>query len=235
MKSLTIKRCLAIVLLVMVCVVRTTAQITVKTDPPTTAAVIAQTNKVGGELEKSAKAQQSTAATNATMTIILDSIRSYDKVMLKYLQEANSTFTQIYHAADAIDLASKIIFNLRKCGQAAVNHPKGVLITTLVNTRYSKIIAESTSLVNHISNFVKAGGNKNLLNSAERLKILHTVHSKLRKLNSQVAQLYWEIKTLEWTDLARMTNPELYYATRTDARLFKQAKRRIDKMFKEWE
>lgn len=58
MKSLTIKRCLAIVLLVMVCVVRTTAQITVKTDPPTTAAVIAQTNKVGGELEKSAKAQQ---------------------------------------------------------------------------------------------------------------------------------------------------------------------------------
>lgn len=205
------------------------------TDPSTGAMVTLQTEIIGGELRKSANAQTATAAANATMTVLMDSIRSYDKIMLNYLQKANSVFDGIFHAADAVDMGSNIVRNLGNCMSAASRSPQGAIVTAIVNNRYSKIIAEIGSLTSNIANFVRASGNGNLINSAERLEILYDIHTRMRRLDRQVANLYWEILTLEWTDLGRFLNPDIYYAIHRDERLFNDAKRRIDKMFRGWE
>lgn len=234
MKSLTIKRNYFLIIIFLFISVKGSAQ-AFYTDVATGAAVVTQTETLGNELEKSRKAQQATSAANLTMTVLVDSIRSYDKIMLNYLQKANDVFTGIFHAADAIEMGGHVLQNIGNCVTAAKNHPKGAIITTLVNTRYTKIIAEIGSLTANIANFVRASGNKNLINSAERLQILYDVHMRMRKLNREVTSLYWEIKTLEWTDLGRMINPDLYYAIQTDERLYKEAKRRIDQMGRAWD
>lgn len=205
------------------------------TDPFTGAQVEIQTQIIGGELDKSATAQTTTAGANLTMTVLMDSIRSYDKIMLNYLQKANDVFSGIFHAADAIDMGANIVTNLGNCLDAARRSPQGAIVTGVVNKRYTKIITEIGSLTSLIANFVRGSGNGNLINSAERLDILFDIHSRMRRLDRQVTNLYWEILTLEWTDLGRFLNPDLYYAVHKDERLFNDAKRRIDKMFKAWE
>lgn len=234
MKSRTIKICLVACLSVILSVFDASAQY-FYTDPITGAMVEVQTKIIGGELEKSAKAQTATAAANATMTILMDSIRSYDKIMLKYLQKANDVFTGIFHAADAIDMGANIVRNLGNCLDAARKSPQGAIVTGIVNSRYTKIMTEIASLTGNIANFVRASGNGNLINSAERLDILYDIHSRMRRLDRQVTNLYWEILTLEWTDLGRFLNPDIYYAIHKDERLFNDAKRRIDKMFDNWD
>lgn len=234
MKSLTTKICLTVILSFILSLADASAQY-FYTDPVTGALVEVQTKIIGGELEKSATAQTTTSAANLTMTVLMDSIRSYDKIMLKYLQKANDVFTGIFHAADAIDMGANIVNNLGNCLDAARRSPQGAIVTAVVNKRYSKIVAEIGSLTSSIANFVRGSGNGNLINSAERLDILFDIHSRMRRLDRQVTNLYWEILTLEWTDLGRFLNPDIYYAIHRDERLFNDAKRRIDKMFYNWD
>lgn len=234
MKSLTTKIILTACLSFILSIWDASAQY-FYTDPITGSLVEVQTQIIGGELDKSATAQTTTAAANMTMTVLMDSIRSYDKIMLKYLQKANDVFSGIFHAADAIDMGSNIVRNLGNCLSAAKDHPQGAIVTAIVNKRYSRILTEIGSLTSNIANFVRASGDGNLINSAERLDILYDIHSRMRALNRQVTNLYWEILTLEWTDLGRFLNPDIYYAIHRDERLFNDAKRRIDRMFDNWD
>lgn len=204
------------------------------TDPITGAAVTVQTEIIGGHLDASASYQKTTASTNTAITGLVNEIRSYDKVMLDYLKKANSVFDGIFHAADAVEMAGNVISNLSNCLTAARKHPKGVLITAMVNKRYTKIATETTSLIANINNFVKKSGEGNLLNSRERLDILYDVHSRMRRLNRETQTLYWEILSSEWEDLFKELNPDLYYNLSTDERLYRNAQRRIDQMGMAW-
>ena len=233
MKSQIVKCCLISLLAVWINTWETKAQY-YYTDPITGAAVTVQTEIVGGHLDNSAKYQKSTAATNAAITGLVDEIRSYDQIMLDYLKKANSVFDGIFHAADAVEMAGNVISNLGDCLTAARRHPKGLLITSMVNKRYTKIATETTSLIANINNFVKKSGEGNLLNSRERLDILYDVHSRMRRLNRETQTLYWEILSSDWEDLFRELNPDLYYSISTDERLYRNAKRRIDQMGLAW-
>jgi len=233
MKLQTIKKILAVGIL-LVSSVNIQAQYTY-TDPITGAAVTIQTEIIGGHLDASASAQRTTAATNTTMSALVNEIRSYDKKMLDYLKKANSVFDGIFHAADAIEMAGNVVTNMSNCVSAARRHPQGVLITSLISKRYTKVATEVTSLVANLSAFVKKSGEDNLLNSRERLDILYDVHSRMRRLDRETRNLYWEITTATWTDVARELNPELYYKVATDERLLKEAKRRVDAMGRAWQ
>lgn len=204
------------------------------TDPVTGALVTAQTKLLGNELEDSKNAQNKTAATNTAITAIVNNIREYDKMMLEYLQKANDVFDGIFHAVDAVDMGVNVVKNLKNCLNAAVDHPSGAIVAHLVNDRYNKVIQEVASLTGHITKFVKGNGKGNLLNSAERLQILSDVHMQMRALNRSVTNLYWEILTLEWSDLGRKLAPNTFYAIYTDNRRYKAAQKRVDKMFAGW-
>lgn len=204
------------------------------TDPFTGAQVTLQTKILGDELEKSRKAQTATASTNTAITAVVNDIREYDRKMLDYLKKANSVFDGIFHAADAIDMGVNIVRNLGNCAKAAVNHPSGAIVSAIVSKRHTKVLQEIASLTANITKFVKGNGEGNLLNSAERLQILYDVHMQMRRLDREVTNLYWEILSLEWSDLGRYLSSDLFYSIYNDNRLYKEAQRRVDRMFAGW-
>lgn len=201
-----------------------------ETDPLAVAAIMAQTSELGDELDRTASAQAATTATNLTITMMVDSIRKYDKIMLDYMQKANSVFNNIYYAADALEIASGVVKKLGKIMTAVKNHPRGALVSAVAKNSYSDIIAETGALTGQITSFVKGSGKGNLLTSAERMNILYNVHSKLRKIDRKLNSLYYNITTLEWGDLGRILNPELYWQLQTSEKMLEKSKKRINRM-----
>lgn len=202
----------------------------IETDPVAVAAIWTQTTTLETELAKSATAQMTNTSTNAAITLMVDSIRKYDKIMLDYLQKANNVFNTIYYAADALEMGTNIVKKLGNLMQEVKNHPQGALVTAVANDAYKDIIAETGALVPQIANFVQGSGKGNLLTSAERMDILYDVHAKLRKIDRKLNSLCWSVQTMRWSDLGRVLNPDMYWQIQTSEKTLERSKKRVDRM-----
>ena len=180
-------------------------------DAAVTAAVTAQTVAVTGELNSINATQSSTLAQNAVITALLNNINSYEEKMYNYMSQAQSVVTSAYTILRCLDLASDIVSELNKCRQEAMNHPQGLLVSSMITSQYSDITQEAAALVSYLTPIVKGSGSNNLLNSAERISVLNSVSSRLYNLFSAVNRLKQNIIHLRWSNLVRNISPELYY------------------------
>lgn len=224
MKSQTIRICLLAIILMLPGVVL--AQI--KIDPTLNAAVMSQTSTIGGKLDDTNSHLKSISATNAVMTVTLDSIRSYQEIMLSGLKTVHKAFNNMFTVVDCMDKCSAIIAELNNCKIAAEKNPEGALVSLILSKNYSRILNESSGLVNNITKFVTSSSDKNLLNNAERLRILNNTHYQLCAIYSRVRSLRAQIEWYQLADIPATLTPSIYNNHSASERAFKRVVRDIE-------
>ena len=175
------------------------------------AAVGVSGTTLGNKLDETNSLQQSTLAQNTIITGLLNNIQSYEEKMYNYMSEAQSIVTSAYTISRCIKLGADIVTELNECRKQAQDHPQGLLVSSMVTNQYSDILEESAALVSYLTPIVKGSGDKNLLNSAERIRILNSVSSRLYNLYASVNRLKQNIMRMRWSHLVREISPELYH------------------------
>ena len=212
------------IILMLPCVVL--AQI--KIDPTLNATVMSQTSTIGGKLDDTNSQLKSISATNAVMTVTLDSIRSYQEIMLSGLKTVHKAFNNMFTVVDCMDKCSAIIAELNNCKIAAEKNPEGALVSLILSKNYSRILNESSGLVNNITKFVTSSSDKNLLNNAERLRILNNTHYQLCAIYTRVRSLRAQIEWYQLADIPATLTPSIYNNHSASERAFKRVERDIE-------
>jgi hypothetical protein len=163
------------------------------------------------------------------MTTMLNEILDYEKTMYRYLSEAQSAVTSAYTIVKCLDMSSDIITELSRCGQEVVDHPEGLIVSSMLTSQYSDIMQEAAALVAYIAPVVKGSGDNNLLNSAERLRILNSVSARLSNLYGAVCRLRQNIARMRWAHLVRTVSPELYRDFMDNESAYEQSVARINR------
>lgn len=228
MKSLIIRLYLSVIGLMLPGALM--AQFKVQTDPVMTGTIIAGTSSISGKLDDTNSHLNSISATNAVMTVTLDSIRSYHQIMLDGLKTVNRAFNNMFTVVDCVDKCSAIIAELNNCKIAADKNPEGALVSLVLSKNYSRILNESSSLVNNISKFVTSSSGKNLLNNAERLRILNSTHAQLCAIYSRVRNLRAQIEWYQLADIPATLMPSIYNNYDAAEIAFKRCERNIKQL-----
>ena len=173
-------------------------------------AIVSNQVSISNEISRTNSLQNATLGQNTLISGYLDNILDYEKKMYNYLSEAQSAVTSAYTIVKCADMCSDIIAELGRCGQEVVDHPEGLLVSSMLTSQYSDIVQEASALVAYISPVVKGSGDNNLLNSAERLRILNSVSARLSNLYGAVCRLRQNIMRMRWAHLVRTISPELY-------------------------
>lgn len=180
------------------------------TEAALVAAITANSIALGDEISRTNNLQSATLGQNTIIAGLLDNILDYEKKMYNYLSEAQSAVTSAYTIVRCINLGGDIVSELAACSREAVDHPQGLLVSSMLTSQYSDIVQEASALVAYIAPVVKASGDNNLLNSAERLRILNSVSSRLYNLYAAVCRMKQNIMRMRWAHLVRTVSPELY-------------------------
>lgn len=203
-------------------------------DATLNANVLLNTSSGGKKLDQTNDELKKISATNALMTVTLDSIRSYQQIMLTGLKTVHRAFNDMFTVVDCIDKSKAIIDELNKCSVSAENNPEGALVSLILSKNYSRILQESSGLVSNITNLVKGGGDKNLLNSAERLQILNSTHSSICAIYRRVRSLRAQIEWYRLADIPATLVPEIYYNHNATERAYKRCVDDIQRLKKAW-
>lgn len=174
-------------------------------------AITANTISLGNELSRTNSLQSATLGQNTVISGLLNDIQYYEEKMYNYMSEAQSIVTSAYTIVRCLRLGTDIIDELNQCRKAAIDHPQGLLVSSMITSQYSDVIQEASALVSYITPIVKGRGDNNLLNSAERIQILNSVSSRLYNLYSAVNQMKQNILRMRWAHFMRDISPELYY------------------------
>lgn len=209
MKLQIIKTMAWVAVMTVASIVNVKAQI-VETDPVVSAAVIANTEEVGGEIKKTNNNLTVVTAQNTVMMATLDSIRNYEKTMLRSLQKVHGIFDNIFTAVDIVNKVQATITELNECRVAAQNHPQGLVVSAVVSRRYATIINETASLVDNIREIVKKESSVNLLNSAERMQVLYDTHRRVTTIYANIRALKYQIGMYRWSDIVREISPQVW-------------------------
>lgn len=191
-------------------------------------AIVANQTAISKEISRTNDLQSATLGQNTIMAGYLNNILDYEKKMYNYLSEAQSAVTSAYTIIRCINLGSDIVSELGRCSREVVDHPEGLIVSTMLTSQYSDIMQEASALVAYISPVVKGSGDNNLLNSAERLRILNSVSARLYNLYAAVCRLRQNIMRMRWAHLVRTISPELYRDFFDNKSAYEQAQARIN-------
>lgn len=212
MKLQTVKKRIMATCMVIICfAIQGLAQSAAVGDAALVGTIAAGTSVLGNELSRTNSLQSATLGQNTVITGLLNNIQNYEQKMYNYMSEAQSIVTSAYTVMRCLNLGSDIISELNACRREAMNHPEGLLVSSMVTNQYSEITQEAAALVSYIAPLVQSGGEKNLMNSAERISILNSVSSRLFSLYASVNRLKQNIMRMRWSHLVREISPELYY------------------------
>lgn len=210
----------------------TTAKAQFKTDPIVGAAVTAEATTLSKAVNATNSQQKSIIAAQAAITLQLEKLREYEDKTFRYLSKTQSVINNLHDIKRSYELGKSIIQNLNDCKREAVNHPQGAIVATMISKRTNTIITESTALTASITGLVTKSGNDNLLNSAERTRILSDVTGRLSTINRSLRSLKYQIIMYRWADLLRSTNPMAYAELINSEYFVKETKRNIDAVVK---
>lgn len=210
----------------------TTAKAQFKTDPIVGAAVTAEATTLSKAVNATNSQQKSIIAAQAAITLQLEKLREYEDKTFRYLSKTQSVINNLHDIKRSYELGKSIIQNLNDCKREAVNHPQGAIVATMISKRTNTIITESTALAASITGLVTKSGNDNLLNSAERTRILSDVTGRLSTINRSLRSLKYQIIMYRWADLLRSTNPMAYAELINSEYFVKETKRNIDAVVK---
>lgn len=210
----------------------TTAKAQFKTDPIVGAAVTAEATTLSKAVNATNSQQKGIIAAQAAITLQLEKLREYEDKTFRYLSKTQSVINNLHDIKRSYELGKSIIQNLNDCKREAVNHPQGAIVATMISKRTNTIITESTALAASITGLVTKSGNDNLLNSAERTRILSDVTGRLSTINRSLRSLKYQIIMYRWADLLRSTNPMAYAELINSEYFVKETKRNIDAVVK---
>lgn len=174
-------------------------------------AITANTVTLNSQLKATNTLQAATLAENIAIQGFLSDIYDYEKVMYDYMSKAQDAVTSVYGIVRCAQLGEDIVSTLNDCRREAQDHPQGLLVSLMVNDVWTDTLSESAALVAYVTTIVKSGGSKNLLNSAERIRVLNTVNNRLSNLSASLHRLKRQIRLMDWADLARDLAPREFY------------------------
>lgn len=209
-----------------------TAKAQFKTDPVVGAAVTTEAVTLSTAVNKGNSQQKFIMTAQAAITTQLELLRGYEDKTYKYLSKTQSVINDLHDIKRSYELGKSIIQNLNECKDEAVNHPQGAIVATMISKRTGSIIAESIALAASISGLVTKSGDGNLLNSAERSRILSDVTGRLSTINRSLRSLKYQIIIYRWADLLRSKNPMIYAELINSEYYVKETKRNIDAVVK---
>ena len=210
----------------------TTAKAQFKTDPVVGAAVTTEAATLSKAVNATNSQQKGIIAAQTAITLQLEKLREYEDKTFRYLSKTQSVINNLHDIKRSHELGKSIIQNLNDCKREAVNHPQGAIVATMISKRTNTIITESTALAASITGLVTKSGNDNLLNSAERTRILSDVTGRLSTINRSLRSLKYQIIMYRWADLLRSTNPMAYAELINSEYFVKETKRNIDAVVK---
>ena len=210
----------------------TTAKAQFKTDPVVGAAVTTEAATLSKAVNATNSQQKGIIAAQTAITLQLEKLREYEDKTFRYLSKTQSVINNLHDIKRSYELGKSIIQNLNDCKREAVNHPQGAIVATMISKRTNTIITESTALAASITGLVTKSGNDNLLNSAERTRILSDVTGRLSTINRSLRSLKYQIIMSRWADLLRSTNPMAYAELINSEYFVKETKRNIDAVVK---
>ncbi len=210
----------------------TTAKAQFKTDPVVGAAVTTEAATLSKAVNATNSQQKGIIAAQTAITLQLEKLREYEDKTFRYLSKTQSVINNLHDIKRSYELGKSIIQNLNDCKREAVNHPQGAIVATMISKRTNTIITESTALAASITGLVTKSGNDNLLNSAERTRILSDVTGRLSTINRSLRSLKYQIIMYRWADLLRSTNPMAYAELINSEYFVKETKRNIDAVVK---
>lgn len=218
MKSSSIKKTLAIMVLSLGVVIPSHAQ---QTDPTLTAAVLAQTAELKNIHKQRKKTQEKIIAAETAVTVALDRVHRVEDKLLEYLSNAQGVMQNLYQIKRAGELVLKEIpQNCNLLTKSVGRNLKGTAIAAIVSDELTDAATQMAALYPFMKQLVTSGsydvaggdGNKekhkvNLLSSAERY-IANEVVTRLEAINTDLFILAWQVRTLSWNDLWFSLDPE---------------------------
>lgn len=174
-------------------------------------AITANTVGISAEMTATNKLQTTILGENAVISTLLNDIYNYEKKMYDYMSKAQNVVTSAYSIGKCLKMGTDIVDELNECRKEATDHPEGLIVSSLITDQYTDIISESAALVSYLTPIVKGSGKDNLLNSAERIRILNTVQSRLYSILYGVKNMKLNIRRMKYCHLARELTPDFYY------------------------
>lgn len=176
-----------------------------------TGAIAAGSVSISNQMNVTNGLQAAVLGENTIISSLLNDIHGYEKQMYDYMSKAQGIVTSAYSIGKCLKMGSDIISELNNCRKEAQSHPEGLLVSSLVTDQYSDLIAESAALVSYLTPIVKGSGKDNLLNSAERIRILSTVENRLYNILFSIKRMKYNIQRLRVIHIARELSPDFYY------------------------
>ena len=176
-----------------------------------TGAIAAGSVSISGQMSQTNALQAAVLGENTVISSLLNDIYGYEKQMYDYMSKAQGIVTSAYSIGKCLKMGSDKITEQNNCRKEAESHPEGLLVSSLVTGQYSDLIAESSALISYLTPIVKGSGKNNLLNSAERIRILSSVENRLYNILFSIKRMKYNIQRLRVIHIARELSPDFYY------------------------
>ena len=155
--------------------------------------------------------QVSISGENAIITGMLSSINDYEKKMYDYMSKTQGFISNLYSIGKCLTLGTQIAEEIELCFKEAKAHPENAIISSLVTDQIGDVTTEVLGLTGYIEPIVTRSGKDNLLNSAERIRIINTVQNRLHNILNKLRSMRYNIHRMNLTYFVSNISPELYH------------------------
>lgn len=196
----------------------------VVSDPVLTGTIIGTNEAEKKILKGILKENKKIVGLQTTITYNLNKMKQYEEKIYNYLSNVSTAINQAIEIKQAAEITADIIKSFKTCAEAAKKNPQGLVYTTIVSRKTSKLTTEMGGVYSYISSIAL---NKNaLLNTVERQIVIDGVLYKLRRIRSEMYLLEFQISNYTLADLPEVLFPEQYF-------MFIDGKRIADKIIRD--
>lgn len=188
----------------------------VQTDPVLAGAIYYQADVLNKAYEDRKKLEESIMAAETAHNLALENITEVERKTQKYMSNVSAFTQHLPQIEQAINLITKIIpRNYNRLRTTAKNSGAGQVVMGLaeeqirtVGSEIAPLITVLTQLVTNDSfdimgNAKNEAHKVNYLNSAERYQVVDNILSRLRRLNSRLVTLEYQIRTVRARDVVK--------------------------------
>ena len=145
--------------------------------------------------------QTKTALLQNTIAAEFTQIKKWEGKYNSYLKTASGYASSLKACTSLYNDGVRMIMNLAQIKSAITHNPQGIVASMSMNNLYIETVTELVSIYNLLQDAVATGGTGNMLDGAERSKILWMLSDRLGSFNRKLTSLALSIRYYTMTDV----------------------------------
>lgn len=158
-------------------------------------------DNINGEIRSETYRQYETAALQGSIAAQFAKMREWERKRNQYLKDVSGYASSLKASATIFNEGVQIFISLMKLKEAIQNNPQGVIATMSMNNLFMETGSEMISAFTLLNTAVAEGGERNMMNGAERAQTLWAVNDKIHSFNMKLKRLVLSIRYYKLSDV----------------------------------